>query len=60
MANVFYLLEKSVDRPDDVRTYIKVGRPALEILIEHVQGKRRAVSNGRETGTDGRERDDLV
>ncbi len=55
MANVFYLLETLVGSPDDIRTYVKAGRPALDIMIRHVQGGRPSFHDGKEggTGSDG-------
>lgn len=56
MANIFYLLENCVSGLDDVRAYVKVARPVLDIMIQHVQGKRVGTGDGKapRTGTNGR------
>jgi hypothetical protein len=55
MANIFYLLENSICSPDDIKTYLRAGRPALDIMIEQVQGKRNKKPDGKGEldGTDG-------
>jgi hypothetical protein len=34
LCNVFYLIENQADRPDDIRTYVQVGAPALQVLVD--------------------------
>jgi hypothetical protein len=53
LANVFYLLENG--SPNDIVTYVKAGRPALDVMIQHVEGRTRAVPEWKKarTGTDG-------
>src|SRR5271165_4585893 len=47
LSNVFYLLENCVRSVDDIATFVKAGRPALDTLIEHVQGCRGVVPDGK-------------
>ena len=47
LTNVFYLLENCVRSADDIATFVKAGRPALNTLIEHVQGARAVLPDGK-------------
>ncbi len=47
LSNVFYLLENCAGSADDIATFVKAGRPALDALIEHVQGGRAVVPDGK-------------
>lgn len=53
LANVFYLFENG--GPDDIATHVKAGRPALDVMIQHVEGRTRTVPEWTKarTGTDG-------
>ncbi len=40
LCNVFYVLENCSRSLDDVATFVKAAKPALDIMIEHVQGAK--------------------
>lgn len=53
MANVFYLLENG--SPDNIRTYLEAGRPALDVMIQHVEGRTRPVPDWKKARGSGQE-----
>jgi hypothetical protein len=54
LCNVFYLIDNAADNPETVRAYIKIGTPALNVLVGFV---KEAQSSGLDSSTcpDGRE-----